>query len=340
MAGKSASEVFSSPEAQTLGVAAGATGLAPTLVPALKGAAGNPQNPFGEAALEDQRRAEEAFKKAQGLQTTVEQAGTNAVKGTTSQTSGTTFAPATKAEQELRDASIANFQKQQGLVNQFEQDITGRLGTQTAARGGLESILGGQAFELTPGEQERINALRSADIAASSNAVNELLDQRLAETQADAARRGIRGQAFTQLQGDAAREAARTLERATLEANRTAASNALALPGQRAGIQASTAGQFADFASAAQQQAIANRQQLQDPVALQQLLEERLRGGTTTSTQTTDQTTSTADKRVGTGEGAANILAAGVGLPGEKSAKIGGALEALGAGAKVIGAIA
>jgi hypothetical protein len=293
-----------------------------------------------KAAKEDKEDAEEAFKRAQGLQTTVEQAGSNTVKGTSTQTSGTTFAPASAQEQALRDASLANFERQQALVGQAEQGIDARLGVESGARGTIGNVLGGQAFDLTASEEARINRLRDSDIAASSNAVNALLTQRLGDVSADAARRGIRGQAFSQLQGDAIGEAAQSLERSTLDANRTAAGQALAMPGQRAGIQAQTAGQFADFADAARQQAIVNRQQLQDPVALQQMLDERLRGGTTTGTQTTDQTTTTADTRIGTGEGAAGVLQAGVGLPGQTAGGLAGGIGTLGAVAEGAGAIA
>lgn len=348
MAESSAETVFSSPEAVGTLVGGGLgsqTGLGPvgTLVGGeIGGMAGGGSNPFAEGAEADRARADAAFETAKNLQTTVETTGTQATKGTTTnnQTSQTTFAPKTAQEQALFNESIANFQKQGALVDDFEAGIAGRLGTQGQARDALGNILGGQAFGLTADEQARIEGLRGADIAASSAAVNELLDKRLAATSADAARRGLRGQAFTQLQGDAISTAARELNMATLDANRTAAGNAIAMPGQRVGIQAGTAGQFADFADVAKQAAIQNRQTLQDPVAMQQLFDERMRGGKTetSGTQATDQTTESVDTRIGTGEGAAGVLQAGIAMPSNASATVAGGLGVLGAVAPVVGA--
>jgi hypothetical protein len=352
MASKSASEIFSSPEAggALSGAASGAAtgfmigGPAGALVGAGVGAGLGAfgANQGAKAAKEDRKRADSAFEKAKELQTKVEQTSSNTAttKGTNTQTQSTTFAPRTGEEQALLDSSIANFQKQGALVDSAENDINARLGTQDAARGTLGNVLSGDAFDLTGSEAARIDALRNADISASSDAVNELLTQRLGEVSADAQRRGLRGQAFTQLQGDALSASARELNRATLEANRTAAQNAITLPGQRVGIQAGAAGQFADFADAAKQTAITNRKALQDPVALQQLLDERLRGGTTSSTQSTDQTVSTtgADTRIGTGEGAANVLAAGIDKPSNAAGGMAGALGVLGTAAQVVGA--
>jgi len=352
MASSSAGEVFSSPEASgaLTGAASGAVtgfmigGPAGAVVGAGAGAAlgayGAHQG--AKAAKEDQERADQAYQDALKAQSRVEQTSTNSVKGTNTQTqtSGTTFASASAEEQALRDASVANFQKQGALVDDFEAGLTGRLGTQDQARSTLGGVMSGDAFALTGSEQERINNLRGADISASSAAVNELLDQRLGEVSADAQRRGLRGQAYSQLQGDAIGTAARELNLATLEANRTAASNALAMPGQRVGIQANAAGGLVDFADVAKQQAIQNRQSLQDPVALQQMLDERLKGGTTTATntQTTDQTTTSADTRLGTGEGASNVLAAGIDKPGATAGGMAGAMGMIGTAAQVVGA--
>ncbi len=284
------------------------------------------EDPFRKAAEEQDARFDEALAKAKEAQVTTSESGTQEKTGTSNQTSQTTFDARSQPEQELLDSSISNYKRQQDLVGQQEAGIAAREGLQTSARGGLQSIIGGEAFDLSPSEQARIDRLRGADIAASSDAVNNLLNERLAMTSADAARRGIRGQAFTQLQGDAIAEAARNLNTATLDANRNASNLAVTLPGQRAGVQAQTAGQFADFGDQLQQQAIQNRQSLQDPIALQQMLDERLKGGkTTTSGTTSDKTTSTGTSTQ-TGAGQADILLAKAGQPSKTGAQTAGAL--------------
>lgn len=342
MASSSASEVFSSPEAKGAIVGGLVGGPAGAVVGA--GIANqfgdelSKLDPFkagADAAREGQAANKAAVEEAKGLTSTVETTGSESTTGgtTSNQTSQTTFAPRSHEEQQLLDASIANFQKQQGLVSDFEGRIGARQGVQDQAQTGLGQILGGQAFNLTSDEEARINRLRQSGIDVGSNAVNSVLNERLGELQADAARRGIRGQAVSQLQTGVLGEAAKSLERTTLEANRIAAQQAIDLPGARAGVQAQTAGQFANFADVAAQQAIQNRQSLQDPVALQQLLDERLRGGTTTTSggTTTDQTTSSTGTRVGTGEGAAGVLAATVGTPTPGAGGLATGLGAIGA---------
>lgn len=284
------------------------------------------EDPFRKAAKEQQDKIDAAFEEAKKTQVTTSESGLSEKTGTTSGTQQTTFDSRGKTEQELLDASIANYGKQQDLVALQEEGITARSGVQESARGSLQSIMGGQAFELSPGEQARIDRLRQAGIDVGSNAVNAMLTERLGEVSADAARRGLRGQAFTQLQGDALGEAAKSLERQTLEANRIAAEQAISMPGQRVGIQAGTAGQFADFSDQLQQQAIQNRQSLQDPIALQQLRDERLKGGKTTTSGTTSDKTTSSGTSVQTGAGANEILAAGAMQPTQTGAQVAGVL--------------
>lgn len=273
------------------------------------------EDPFVKSAREAKQIADERLKQAADLKTTTEESGTQSKTGT----SQTTFDPRSRQEQSLLDASIGAYGDQKKLVDQQTRDIQARSGVQTSARGTLQDVLGGNAFDLSQGEQGRINSLRDANIAASSNAVNDLLTQRLGEVSADAARRGVRGQAFSQLQGDALGEAAKSLERSTLDANKLASQQAIDMPASRVGIQAGTAGQFADFQDQLQQQAIQNKQALQDPVALQQMLDERLKGGKTV----TGDTTSTTGKSVKTGLGQEEILGAASQIPGDSGAKTG-----------------
>jgi hypothetical protein len=331
MASSSAAEVFSSPEAKVVGA---------TLLGGVVGGGMVMGAQTGAAAAREQdARYEDAIDQAKNHTVETVQSGTESTTGATNQVSQTEFAPRSPEEQRLLDASISQYGQQAGLVDQYEAGITGRAGTQTAARDTLGGIMSGDAFALTGDEQSRINALRGADISASSNAVNALLTERLGEVSADAARRGVRGQAFSQLQGDAIGEAAKSLERSTFEANRTAAQNALAMPGQRVGIQAQTAGGFADFQDAAMQTAIKNRADLQDPVAMQALLDERLKGGKTSTSGTTSQTSATSGNQGVTGAGVTDIMAAQAGTPGEKAAGTAGAMGALGTMANIAGTV-
>lgn len=284
------------------------------------------------AQKEQDERYKDAFEQAQNLQTKteVDNRSSTDVATTNTSTTGTTFSKAGKTEKELQAASIANFKKQQSLVNDAQAQIKNNQKLENSAQGTVGNILGGDAFNLNASEQQRIDALRDTNIAAGTSSVNKLLDERLAAAQADAARRGIRGQAAAQIQGSALTAATESLDRNTLEANRIAAEQAIALPGQRVQTQAGTATQFADFADQARQQAIQNRADLQDPVALQQLRDERLASGKTTTSGSTTSATDSREvgKSLGQGQGAAEILAAQAGAPGAKAAENAGNQQA------------
>lgn len=281
------------------------------------------EDPVRKAVDEQDAKYAAALEKAKDLKVTTTESGTTSTSGTTSGTSKTTFDPRSTEEQTLLDASMGAYADQKRLVDAQEAAILGRQGVQTGARDTASALLSGSAFNLSPDEAARIAGVRDSNIAAGSNAVNDILTQRLAEISADAARRGVRGQAFSQLQTGALGEAAKSLERTTLAANTDAANMAVSLPGQRAGIQASTAGQFAGFADELAQKAIENRAALQDPIALQQLRDERLKTGTTTQTGTTNETKKTDGTSVQTGGGQAEILAAQAGTPTKTGAQVG-----------------
>lgn len=186
------------------------------------------------------------------------------------------YAPKTQELMDLEKMSKDHYLKQQELVSGMEGLIEGRQGVAQDAQGTIGDILGGGAFALTEDEQQRINNMRTADIAASQNAVQNMLDKNLSNLNVDMARRGVRGQASSQLQGGALNTAAEQLNRATLEANRNASNLALNMPGQRAGVQANTAGQFADFGDALTQRAFQNNQILQNPVLMQNAQNQRI----------------------------------------------------------------
>lgn len=283
-----------------------------------------------EAAREQQARIEDVLEEAKKTQTSKEQ-----TRDLTS-TSQTTFAPATAQEKALQEASIKQFQQAQNLAAQQEAAISGRQPLQTQARETLGGIQTGEAFALSPEEQARIDALTQASTARGDERINRLLNERLGQLQAQAAERGVRGQAFSQLQTGALETAAQEATAQQLAAEERAAQLGIQLPGQRVGIQAQTAGGLAEFSDQARQQAIENRLRLQDPTALSQLREERLRGGKTTQTQTGTL------KDTQTGVGVGELLQAKAGATGVKAAEQAGigtgistGLDILGTGAQI-----
>ena len=297
------------------------------------------QRPFTSAADEQDARFQQALDEAAKAKVTTEQTRDLTDRTRTSQDSRLILEGKGRTQQRLEQASLSNFQRQQQLAAFQEAGLKGLGGIQQQGRDVLGDIAGGQAFALSPEEQARIDQLRGANIAAGTGAVNELLNQRLAEVQAQAAARGVRGQALSQLQTGAVAEGARSLERQTLEANRIAAEQALALPGQRVGIQAGVGQGLATIQQQAQQQAIENRQLLQNPALLQQLQQERLATGRqrTTGTSTTQQTGTISGSE--TGGGVAALLAARAQAPGQSASTSSGLLSALGAGGQAAGGI-
>ena len=182
-------------------------------------------------------------------------------------------------QQALEDASYNQYMQQQSMVDNMMSQLPQRQALAGQAQGSIGGFLSGQGFDPTQSEMQRIEAMRQADIAASQNAVQQMLDQNMAGLNVDMARRGVRGQAASQLQAGALGTAADQLNRATLEANRGAAANYLSIPQQRASMQANMAGQFADFGDALQQRAFMNRGMLQNPALMSQLQNERMATG-------------------------------------------------------------
>jgi len=181
----------------------------------------------------------------------------------------------TQEQIDLENMSREQYLAQQGLVNNMQEQLAGRQELAQTAQGSVGNILGGSSFALTEDERQRIDAMRGADIAASQNAVQGLLDQNFATLNADMARRGVRGQAASQLQGSTLNTAADQLNRATLEANRNAGQMALQMPGQRVGVQANMAGQFSNFGDNLAQNIFQNRQLMQNPALMNQYQNER-----------------------------------------------------------------
>lgn len=292
---------------------------------------------FGNKAAMDKR--EKGIEELAGMETKTIGNTDQSTVTDTNRTQQTTFDPKSAQEQALLDSSVANFNQQQRLVGEQEAGIAGRQGLQQQGRDVLGGIASGEAFGVTGQEQSRIDALRDAELAQGRSGVDSILNERLGQLSADAARRGVRGQAFSQLQTDVVGEAAQSFERQQLEANRLAAQRANEAVGQRTGLQANVGAGLSEFADQARQQAITNRQSLQDPAALKAMREERLASGTTKTTgQDTSRTTGTTTSRT-EGQGAmeaARIKAGGIPSAGQQD--FANVLGAASAGAEIYGA--
>jgi len=191
------------------------------------------------------------------------------------------LAPKEQRQMQLEDQSLQNYQQQNSIAQQQQIDAMEARGYSDMSRNTLEGIQSGEAFALTPEEQMRINQQRDAAVAYGSNEIGNFLNDRLNALQSDAANRGLRGQAYTQLQSGAVNNAANMLQQRILAANQNAAQTALQMPGQRVATQGQVAGAGLDYANILQQRAFENRNVLQNPILLQQLQNERLNTATT-----------------------------------------------------------
>lgn len=196
----------------------------------------------------------------------------------------TTFDPASQREQELQDSSLRNYLRQQMLAQQYEEGIGGRQGIQDASQQQIQNIIGGQAFNITPQEQARIDAIRQASVAQSQADTERFINDRLQQVQGQAANRGLRGQALTSLQGGAIRTGVEQLGQAQRQADLLAAQQSYNAPFARLQAQQPYLSQGATFADQMRLQAQQNRQNAQNPFLLELLNRERIAGGKTTQT--------------------------------------------------------
>ncbi len=184
-------------------------------------------------------------------------------------------------QQQLEQGSLQNYQQQQLIQNQIEQNMNQAQGLQNQGQQTLSGILSGEAFGPTAQEQQMVDATRNADLAIGQSQIDGFLNDRLNQLQADAASRGVRGQAYSQLQGQALGNAANLLQQRVLDANKNAANQQMQMTQNRVGLQGQIGTNSADFANVLQQRAFQNRQALQNPMLLQQLQNERLATATT-----------------------------------------------------------
>lgn len=200
------------------------------------------------------------------------------------QTRTVNIAPPSGMERDAQEKSWQSYLQQLNLAQQGEQGIQGGAGVQGAARQSLESILGGQAFNLTPEEQQRIQDIRSSMISQGSDEVQKMINENIQRANASAATRGVRGQALSELQGRGISAGAEQMGNLVQQANLVAAQQAQQAPLQRIGLQGGLANQNANFMEQLRQQAIANRQALQNPVLMNNLQQERMAAAGVTNT--------------------------------------------------------
>lgn len=211
--------------------------------------------------------------------------GAIAGAGGSEQTTTRNIAPAGSRERELQDMSFQNYLAQQNLVGQQEAGLSQAEPIQQAARGNLMDIFGGGAFQATPEEEMRINQYRQALIDQGTADVQNMMNPLFQRAMNSAGVRGVRGQALSQLQGDVLSAGAREMGNLTRQANVTAAQQLMDNPYRRAALQGNLASQGANFMEQLRQNAINNRNILQNPALMQSLQNERFAAaGTTTTT--------------------------------------------------------
>lgn len=197
-------------------------------------------------------------------------------------------APATQAERDQQTNSLNAYLAQQNLVNQQQNQLSSdgsAFGLQNNSINSINSVLNGDAFNINPQQQAQIDNIRNASIQAGQGDIQDYLDSNLSKISNSAGVRGLRGQAVSQLQGDALGASAKQYGNLVNQANLTAANQALAVPYQQASLQANTANSNSNYANNIQQQAINNQQMLQNPTLLNYYQNERLgAAGQTTST--------------------------------------------------------
>lgn len=213
-----------------------------------------------------------------------------AIAGAGDKTVNTTrnVAPASAAELALQQDSMRQYNYQKALADQYQAGINGPNGSQQMqdqARQFYGNVLNGNAFNANPQQDARINAIRDAQVNLGSQDINKFLQQNLTGLSQQAGVRGLRGQAYSELQGQELRGAGEQMGKLVGGANLTAAQQQYQSPYQMLAAQTPYAMQGMTLADQQMQQAIANRQALQNPVMLQNYLSERT--GAAGSTQTT-----------------------------------------------------
>jgi hypothetical protein len=205
-------------------------------------------------------------------------------KGTPDQkvTSQNSIAPAGAQEAALQSQSLQNYQQANNLAQGIEGGFGSAQSYQDLARQAGQNIMGGQAFNITPEEQARIQGLRDALIQQGTADVGFNTQQGLQQVAGSAAGRGMRGQALSSMQGQVLQNQQRVVGDVSNQANTMAAQQYINTPLQRIQAQQGLIGQGMSLADQLRQNAFANRQALQDPALMQYLQRERMANSTQT----------------------------------------------------------
>jgi len=201
-------------------------------------------------------------------------------KGTPDQVQKNVIAPAGQQEQQLQQQSLQNYTQAQNLASGLEGQVGGAQSFQDQARQAAGGILSGQAFNVTPEEQARIQSLRDALYSQGSQDIGYNEQQGLQSVLSSAGGRGLRGQALGSLQGQVLDSGTRARTSVANQANTTAAQAYLAAPTQRINAQQGVIGQGLSLADQLRQKAIDNRSALQNPALMNYLQQERIAGAT------------------------------------------------------------
>ncbi len=181
-------------------------------------------------------------------------------------------------EQGLQRSSLENYNQAQQQAQGLEGQIGAAQSFQEQARQAAQGILGGQAFNVTPEEQMRIQGLRDALVQQGTADVGFQTQQGLQKALGSAAGRGLRGQALGALQGQVLESQQRNVRDIANQANTMAAQQYMQAPQQRIAAQQGIIGQGLSLADLLRQQAFQNRNTLQDPTLMNTLQRERLAG--------------------------------------------------------------
>lgn len=196
--------------------------------------------------------------------------------GGSRQTTSTSVPAPNYIETSLQEDALQNYLKQQNLINQQEASIKGGQNVQQGARGTLEDIFNGTAYDLNPAQMQQIENVRNANIAAGMGNVNEFIQNQLQGVNASAAERGVRGQALSELQGRAIGEGARQVANLTAQANQIAAQQSMDNPYRQAQLSGGLASQNSNFMEQLRQNAINNRNVMQNPALMQYYQSDRM----------------------------------------------------------------
>ena len=178
-------------------------------------------------------------------------------------------------QRRLEEESRRNLLYQQALADRMESQLPGRYGLEQQAMGTYGDLLSGRAYAPTAEERGRAREFISGQMAEDQRLIDEMLGERLGEIETSFASRGLRGGTEGAFQAGAVGEAAGLLQQRMNAARTREAQMLQDITGQRLGFQAGAAGQMANYGTALQQQAMANRAALQNPALLQQLIRER-----------------------------------------------------------------